>query len=155
MVTTYLLSHSYFLKTYLKQLYLMQNWNCFVLVSYKVLFPSCFTQKWSRIISLLALQIFILHVKIRSVLPLLTIRFEFLLLRIQALLKWVSDSARVAAMKRSGRMNYVCPSSSTIEYGLLMPSPSHLHCVAAILWHSYELLVEYDLPALLDQELFE
>uniref|UniRef100_A0A2K6ES84 Baculoviral IAP repeat containing 6 n=1 Tax=Propithecus coquereli TaxID=379532 RepID=A0A2K6ES84_PROCO len=75
--------------------------------------------------------------------------------RIQALLKWVSDSARVAAMKRSGRINYVCPNSSAIEYGLLMPSPSHLHCVAAILWHSYELLVEYDLPALLDRDLFE
>ncbi|OWK10826.1 BIRC6, partial [Cervus elaphus hippelaphus] len=75
--------------------------------------------------------------------------------RIQALLKWVSDSARVAAMKRSGRMSYMCPNSSSIEYGLLMPSPSHLHCVAAILWHSYELLVEYDLPALLDRELFE
>ncbi|XP_064014811.1 baculoviral IAP repeat-containing protein 6 isoform X4 [Pogoniulus pusillus] len=75
--------------------------------------------------------------------------------RIQALLKWVSDSARVAAMKKSGRASYICPSSSTREYGLLMPSPSHLHCVAAILWHSYELLVEYDLPALLDRELFE
>uniref|UniRef100_A0A8D0MRX5 Dual E2 ubiquitin-conjugating enzyme/E3 ubiquitin-protein ligase BIRC6 n=1 Tax=Sus scrofa TaxID=9823 RepID=A0A8D0MRX5_PIG len=75
--------------------------------------------------------------------------------RIQALLKWVSDSARVAAMRRSGRMSYMCPNSSAIEYGLLMPSPSHLHCVAAILWHSYELLVEYDLPALLDRELFE
>lgn len=76
-------------------------------------------------------------------------------LRIQALLKWVSDSAKMAALKRSGRMNYMCPSSSAVEYGLLMPSPSHLHCVAAILWHSYELLVEYDLPALLDRELFE
>ncbi|XP_010143351.1 PREDICTED: baculoviral IAP repeat-containing protein 6, partial [Buceros rhinoceros silvestris] len=75
--------------------------------------------------------------------------------RIQALLKWVSDSARVAAMKKSGRASYICPNSSTREYGLLMPSPSHLHCVAAILWHSYELLVEYDLPALLDRELFE
>ncbi|XP_042305457.1 LOW QUALITY PROTEIN: baculoviral IAP repeat-containing protein 6 [Sceloporus undulatus] len=75
--------------------------------------------------------------------------------RIQALLKWVSDSARVAAMKKSGRINYICPNSSTREYGLLMPSPSHLHCVAAILWHSYELLVEYDLPALLNRELFE
>ncbi|XP_071662274.1 dual E2 ubiquitin-conjugating enzyme/E3 ubiquitin-protein ligase BIRC6 isoform X6 [Patagioenas fasciata] len=75
--------------------------------------------------------------------------------RIQALLKWVSDSARVAAMKKSGRVSYVGPNSSTREYGLLMPSPSHLHCVAAILWHSYELLVEYDLPALLDRELFE
>ncbi|ETE62917.1 Baculoviral IAP repeat-containing protein 6, partial [Ophiophagus hannah] len=62
---------------------------------------------------------------------------------------------RVAAMKKSGRVNYVCPNSSTREYGLLMPSPSHLHCVAAILWHSYELLVEYDLPALLNRELFE
>ncbi|XP_071595305.1 dual E2 ubiquitin-conjugating enzyme/E3 ubiquitin-protein ligase BIRC6 isoform X8 [Heliangelus exortis] len=75
--------------------------------------------------------------------------------RIQALLKWVSDSARVAAMKKGGRVSYICPNSSTREYGLLMPSPSHLHCVAAILWHSYELLVEYDLPALLDRELFE
>ncbi|XP_038601850.1 LOW QUALITY PROTEIN: baculoviral IAP repeat-containing protein 6 [Tachyglossus aculeatus] len=75
--------------------------------------------------------------------------------RIQALLKWVSDSARVAAMKRSGRMSYICPNNSIREYGLLMPSPSHLHCVAAILWHSYELLVEYDLPALLNRELFE
>ncbi|XP_048155326.1 baculoviral IAP repeat-containing protein 6 isoform X5 [Corvus hawaiiensis] len=75
--------------------------------------------------------------------------------RIQALLKWVSDSARVAAMKKSGRVSYICPNNSTREYGLLMPSPSHLHCVAAILWHSYELLVEYDLPALLDRELFE
>ncbi|KAK9411867.1 baculoviral IAP repeat-containing protein 6 [Crotalus adamanteus] len=75
--------------------------------------------------------------------------------RIQALLKWVSDSARVAAVKKSGRVNYVCPNSSTREYGLLMPSPSHLHCVAAILWHSYELLVDYDLPALLNRELFE
>ncbi|XP_051469047.1 baculoviral IAP repeat-containing protein 6 isoform X5 [Apus apus] len=75
--------------------------------------------------------------------------------RIQALLKWVSDSARVAAMKKGGRASYICPNSSTREYGLLMPSPSHLHCVAAILWHSYELLVEYDLPALLDRDLFE
>ncbi|EMP24451.1 Baculoviral IAP repeat-containing protein 6, partial [Chelonia mydas] len=75
--------------------------------------------------------------------------------RIQALLKWVSDSARAAAMKKNVRISYICPNSSTREYGLLMPSPSHLHCVAAILWHSYELLVEYDLPALLNRELFE
>ncbi len=46
-------------------------------------------------------------------------------------------------------------SASSREYGLLMPSPSHLHCVAAILWHSYELPVDYDLPALLNRELFE
>nr|XP_033791570.1 baculoviral IAP repeat-containing protein 6 isoform X2 [Geotrypetes seraphini] len=75
--------------------------------------------------------------------------------RIQTLLKWVNDSARVAAMKRSGLTSFISPSSSTREYGLLMPSPSHLHCVAAILWHSYELPVEYDLPALLNRELFE
>lgn len=67
----------------------------------------------------------------------------------------MSDSARVAALKRSGRLSSVSPHASPVEYGLLMPSPSHLHCVAAILWQSYELLVEYDLPALLDRELFE
>lgn len=46
-------------------------------------------------------------------------------------------------------------SASSREYGLLMPSPSHLHCVAAILWHSYELPVDYDLHALLSRDLFE
>ncbi|NXL92489.1 BIRC6 protein, partial [Alectura lathami] len=70
--------------------------------------------------------------------------------RIQALLKWVSDSARVAAMKKSGRVSYICPNSSTREYGLLMPSPSHLHCVAAILWHSYELLVQSNIQTLVN-----
>ncbi|KAJ8248503.1 hypothetical protein GJAV_G00242730 [Gymnothorax javanicus] len=75
--------------------------------------------------------------------------------RIQALLQWVQDSSRVAALKRSGHMGYVSPSTSPREYGLLMPSPSHLHCVAAILWHSYELPVDYDLPVLLNRELFE
>lgn len=60
----------------------------------------------------------------------------------------------------SGPVGYAgsgaCASSaSSREYGLLMPSPSHLHCVAAILWHSYELPVDYDLHALLNRELFE
>uniref|UniRef100_A0A3P9HCQ6 Baculoviral IAP repeat containing 6 n=1 Tax=Oryzias latipes TaxID=8090 RepID=A0A3P9HCQ6_ORYLA len=78
--------------------------------------------------------------------------------RIQALLQWVNDSSRVAAHKMSGPMGFASPgftSGSSREYGLLMPSPSHLHCVAAILWHSYELPVDYDLPALLSRELFE
>ncbi|XP_024864880.1 baculoviral IAP repeat-containing protein 6 isoform X2 [Kryptolebias marmoratus] len=77
--------------------------------------------------------------------------------RIQALLQWVHDSSRVAAHKMSAPMGFSGSgsSSSSREYGLLMPSPSHLHCVAAILWHSYELPVDYDLPALLNRELFE
>ncbi|XP_063347269.1 baculoviral IAP repeat-containing protein 6 isoform X5 [Pelmatolapia mariae] len=80
--------------------------------------------------------------------------------RIQALLQWVHDSSRVAAHKMSGPMGYIghaagSSSASSREYGLLMPSPSHLHCVAAILWHSYELPVDYDLPTLLNRELFE
>uniref|UniRef100_A0A3Q3KMW9 Dual E2 ubiquitin-conjugating enzyme/E3 ubiquitin-protein ligase BIRC6 n=1 Tax=Monopterus albus TaxID=43700 RepID=A0A3Q3KMW9_MONAL len=80
--------------------------------------------------------------------------------RIQALLQWVHDSSRVAAHKMSGPIAYTraCAASSSAssrEYGLLMPSPSHLHCVASILWHSYELPVDYDLPALLNRELFE
>uniref|UniRef100_A0A8K9UWY4 Dual E2 ubiquitin-conjugating enzyme/E3 ubiquitin-protein ligase BIRC6 n=1 Tax=Oncorhynchus mykiss TaxID=8022 RepID=A0A8K9UWY4_ONCMY len=76
--------------------------------------------------------------------------------RIQALLQWVHDSSLVAAHKRSGPLGYMRQSSSSSrEYGLVMPSPSHLHCVAAILWHSYELPVDYDLPVLLNGELFE
>ncbi|XP_064411867.1 baculoviral IAP repeat-containing protein 6 isoform X3 [Latimeria chalumnae] len=75
--------------------------------------------------------------------------------RIQALLKWVHDSAVVAALKRSGHIGCINPNNPTREYGLLMPSPSHLHCVAVILWHSYEMPVDYDLPALINRELFE
>ncbi|CAB1343562.1 unnamed protein product, partial [Coregonus sp. 'balchen'] len=76
--------------------------------------------------------------------------------RIQALLQWVHDSSLVAAHKRSGPVGYMRQnSSSSREYGLIMPSPSHLHCVAAILWRSYELPVNYDLPVLLNRELFE
>ncbi|XP_061601104.1 baculoviral IAP repeat-containing protein 6 isoform X2 [Cololabis saira] len=77
--------------------------------------------------------------------------------RIEALLQWVHDSSRVAAHKMSVPLGYAGAgsSASSREYGLLMPSPSHLHCVAAILWHSYELPVDYDLPALLDRGLFE
>ncbi|XP_072565882.1 dual E2 ubiquitin-conjugating enzyme/E3 ubiquitin-protein ligase BIRC6 isoform X5 [Paramormyrops kingsleyae] len=75
--------------------------------------------------------------------------------RIQALLQWVQDSSRVAALKRSGQMGYGGPGGPAREYGLLMPSPSHLHCVAAVLWHSYELPVDYDLPALLSRQLFQ
>ncbi|XP_056147249.1 baculoviral IAP repeat-containing protein 6 [Lampris incognitus] len=79
--------------------------------------------------------------------------------RIQALLQWVHDSSRMAAHRRSGPIGYTSPSSgsssSSREYGLLMPSPSHLHCVAAILWHSYELPADYDLAVLLNRELFE
>ncbi|XP_028983369.1 baculoviral IAP repeat-containing protein 6 isoform X2 [Betta splendens] len=80
--------------------------------------------------------------------------------RIQALLQWVHDSSRVAAHRISSPMEYTgagadyCSASSR-EYGLLMPSPSHLHCVAAILWHSYDLPVDYDLPSLLNRNLFE
>lgn len=74
--------------------------------------------------------------------------------RIQALLQWVHDSSRVAAHKLTSPLGFG-GSASSREYGLLMPSPSHLHCVAAILWHSYELPVDYDLPALLNRELFE
>ncbi|KAL0964404.1 hypothetical protein UPYG_G00323370 [Umbra pygmaea] len=76
--------------------------------------------------------------------------------RIQALLQWVHDSSLLASHKRSSPVGYVRQSSSSSqEYGLIMPSPSHLHCVAAILWHSYELPVDYDLPVLLNRELFE
>ncbi|XP_016428418.1 baculoviral IAP repeat-containing protein 6-like [Sinocyclocheilus rhinocerous] len=75
---------------------------------------------------------------------------------IQALLQWVYDSSRVAALKQSSLSSCVGPSAPpSREYGLLMPSPSHLHCVASVLWHSYELPVDYDLPGLLNGELFE
>lgn len=80
-------------------------------------------------------------------------------LRIQALLQWVHDSSQVASHKLSSPLGYAGPgayaSASLREFGLLMPSPSHLHCVAAILWHSYELPVSYDLHSLLSRDLFQ
>lgn len=83
----------------------------------------------------------------------------FVISRIQALLQWVHDSSQVASHKMSSPLGFAVsgayPSASLREFGLLMPSPSHLHCVAAILWHSYELPVNYDLHSLLNRDLFE
>ncbi|XP_078714316.1 dual E2 ubiquitin-conjugating enzyme/E3 ubiquitin-protein ligase BIRC6 isoform X2 [Lampetra fluviatilis] len=67
--------------------------------------------------------------------------------RVRSLLQWVAECARLGGSRR--------PDALSSEQGLLVPSPSHVHCVAAILWHSYELPVQYDLPGLLTRELFQ
>ncbi|XP_071961824.1 dual E2 ubiquitin-conjugating enzyme/E3 ubiquitin-protein ligase BIRC6-like isoform X2 [Antedon mediterranea] len=73
--------------------------------------------------------------------------------RVQALLEWLGDTARVALHKHSTYQR--APHTlSPLEVGLLAPSPAHIHCVATIIWSSFELPVPYDLRSLLTQELF-
>ncbi|XP_033127778.1 baculoviral IAP repeat-containing protein 6-like isoform X2 [Anneissia japonica] len=73
--------------------------------------------------------------------------------RVQALLEWLGDTARVALHKHSTYQR--APHTlSPLEVGLLVPSPAHIHCVATIIWSSFELPVHYDLQSLLTQELF-
>ncbi|KAI8505639.1 Baculoviral IAP repeat-containing protein 6 [Branchiostoma belcheri] len=73
--------------------------------------------------------------------------------RVQALLSWLGDTARVALRKHScmsfrGSMATL----SSVEQVLSTPSPAHIHCVAAIVWASYELPVQYNLLDILSQD---
>lgn len=75
--------------------------------------------------------------------------------RVQALLNWLGDSARVALQKMA--------SYSTDGYGriphqtnftsLPSPAPAHIHCVGVILWQSHQLPVEYNISALITKDL--
>ena len=73
-----------------------------------------------------------------------------------ALAGWLGDNARVA-LQRTG----VCVegdyrprrSSHMRSTDLPSPAPIHIHCVAAILWHSQELPVTYDLKGIITRDL--
>ena len=76
--------------------------------------------------------------------------------RLKALLAWLSDSARVGLQKSSASSS---PSgeSHSVHSGqqadLPTPAPRHIHCIAAILWHSHDLPVSYSLASLLTRDL--
>ena len=75
--------------------------------------------------------------------------------RVHALLRWLADSAQShlhrTAMDRGHRMGVFAPDpSSTLSTS---PASEHVHCVAAILWYSHELPVDYDLLSLLTPDL--
>ncbi|CAH1791767.1 unnamed protein product [Owenia fusiformis] len=76
--------------------------------------------------------------------------------RVQAMLQWLGDSARIALQKSA-----IYPDdgwrespreTSSFE---ILPSPAaaHVHCIAALLWHSQELGVVYDLHQVVTRDL--
>uniref|UniRef100_UPI00358FA005 baculoviral IAP repeat-containing protein 6 n=1 Tax=Myxine glutinosa TaxID=7769 RepID=UPI00358FA005 len=72
--------------------------------------------------------------------------------RVQALISWVKDCAQLAVRNSTSPTS---PSLAPNEHGLLAPSPSHVHCIAAVLWYSLEQQVGYNLPGMMGPELFQ
>ncbi|KAK6180714.1 hypothetical protein SNE40_008714 [Patella caerulea] len=74
--------------------------------------------------------------------------------RVCALLDWLCDCAR----KGIERANMTTRGFAGLYRGdnpssLSNPAPTHIHCIAAILWHCQSLPVQYDLIGLLNQDL--
>ena len=75
--------------------------------------------------------------------------------RVKALTHWLGDSARVALQKTHGFPDegYRPLPRQLAHVDLPSPAPSHVHCVAAILWHSHELPASYNLPSIITRDL--
>uniref|UniRef100_A0A2C9JJC5 Dual E2 ubiquitin-conjugating enzyme/E3 ubiquitin-protein ligase BIRC6 n=1 Tax=Biomphalaria glabrata TaxID=6526 RepID=A0A2C9JJC5_BIOGL len=87
-----------------------------------------------------------------------TVQDEKTCCRVKALLKWLEDCSKASLT----RVNiYSGPSGSGTSFGqrisnmsydmLTSPSPEHVQCVAAILWHSVECPVNYELTELITE----
>lgn len=72
--------------------------------------------------------------------------------RVQALLNWLKDSARLALQRSSITTDGYRRVQQELS-SLPSPAPSHIQCVSAILWQSNDLPVEYDLGSLITREL--
>lgn len=71
------------------------------------------------------------------------------------MLQWLGDSARVALQRKAvfsdDGFRHV-PHEIT-HMTLPGPAPSHVHCIAAVLWQSNETRVEYNLSQLITKDL--
>jgi len=75
---------------------------------------------------------------------------------------WLGDSARVALQRSSvtsalnaddsDRYHPIPPQSSCI--GLPAPAATHVHTIAAILWHNHEQIDNFDISDIVTTELF-
>ncbi|XP_022103700.1 LOW QUALITY PROTEIN: baculoviral IAP repeat-containing protein 6-like [Acanthaster planci] len=73
--------------------------------------------------------------------------------RVQALLAWLGDTARVHLHKNSSFPRSPLTFSPT-EVSLLNPAPAHILGVASILWASHDMRVPYRVGSLIPKELF-
>ncbi|XP_033629629.1 baculoviral IAP repeat-containing protein 6-like isoform X3 [Asterias rubens] len=73
--------------------------------------------------------------------------------RVQALLDWLGDTARVHLHKNSSFHRSPLTFSPT-EVSLLSPAPSHIMCVASVIWASHELRAPYNVGSLITKDLF-
>lgn len=71
------------------------------------------------------------------------------------MLQWLGDSARVALQRKSvltdDGFHHMPHEISQIT--LPGPAPSHVHCIAAILWYNNETFIEYNLISLITKDL--
>jgi len=82
--------------------------------------------------------------------------------RIIALMNWLGDSARVALQQSNAssvlnsedtdRYHPIVPQSSCV--GLPAPAATHVHTIAAILWHNHEQIENFDISDVITTELF-
>ncbi|XP_072169396.1 dual E2 ubiquitin-conjugating enzyme/E3 ubiquitin-protein ligase BIRC6-like [Diadema setosum] len=73
--------------------------------------------------------------------------------RLQTLLDWLGDTARVALHMHSSYMR--APHTfSPVESGLLHPAPIHVHCVAAVLWATFTQSTIHNMVNMITTELF-
>jgi len=75
---------------------------------------------------------------------------------------WLGDNARVALQKSNvtsalsseanDRFRTVVPQLSSV--GLPAPAATHVHTIAAILWHNHEQMDNFDISDIITTELF-
>ena len=71
------------------------------------------------------------------------------------MLIWLGDSARVELQRKAVFSDDGFRPSPHELSGIALPgpAPSHVHCIASILWQSHELPVEYNLSQLITRDL--
>ncbi|KAK3576772.1 hypothetical protein CHS0354_014586 [Potamilus streckersoni] len=74
--------------------------------------------------------------------------------RIQAMLHWLVDSARLALQKTSGfASNGFQSTPRETRFSLSEPSPAHIHCIASVLWQSNENNQQNNFSQLISKEI--
>ncbi|ESP03095.1 hypothetical protein LOTGIDRAFT_157060, partial [Lottia gigantea] len=72
--------------------------------------------------------------------------------RVESLLKWLGDCANRNLDKVNLSNNGLSHENYNSNRSTAIPAPSHIHCIAAILWQCQQLPVQYNLKQLITQD---
>ena len=75
--------------------------------------------------------------------------------RVKAMTEWLGDNARVALQKSHGVTDegYRLLQRHPVPPDHPAAAPAHVHCIAAMLWQSWQQTVHYDLHGIITQDL--